>query len=75
MQQHSYSVEVDGTPEEVWSLFWYRGPRPPGPDGVAAPFGESDPAAIVRDLPGSALLLPHRTGTDGFFIAALRRTT
>ncbi len=34
MQEHSYSVEVDGTPEEVWSLFWYRGPRPPGPGGV-----------------------------------------
>jgi hypothetical protein len=34
VQEHSYAVEVDGTPEEVWSLFWYRGPRPPGPGGV-----------------------------------------
>ena len=25
----SYSVVVDGTPAEVWKLFWYRGPRPP----------------------------------------------
>lgn len=29
MHHHEYAVEVDGTPEEVWSLFWYRGPRPP----------------------------------------------
>lgn len=28
MQEHHYFVDVDGTPEEVWSLFWYRGPRP-----------------------------------------------
>lgn len=36
MQHHEFSVEVGGTPEEVWSLFWYRGPRPagPGPTGV-----------------------------------------
>ena len=36
MQNHSYSVVVDGTPEEVWGLFWYRGPRPkgPGPGGM-----------------------------------------
>jgi hypothetical protein len=25
LQEHSFSVEVEGTPEEVWSLFWYRG--------------------------------------------------
>jgi hypothetical protein len=28
MQRHSYSVVVDGTPREVWQLFWYRGDRP-----------------------------------------------
>lgn len=22
VQEHTYSVDVDGTPEEVWSLFW-----------------------------------------------------
>jgi hypothetical protein len=27
MQEHRHAVDVDGTPEEVWSLFWYRGPR------------------------------------------------
>ncbi len=28
MQRHEHAVDVDGTPEEVWRLFWYRGPRP-----------------------------------------------
>jgi len=27
----------------------------------------------VPDVPGTALLYPHRTGTDGFFVAALQR--
>ncbi len=34
MHTHEFAVEVNGTPEEVWSLFWYRGPRPPGPGEV-----------------------------------------
>lgn len=36
MQHHEFSIEVEGNPEELWSLFWYRGPRPPGsgPSGV-----------------------------------------
>jgi hypothetical protein len=28
VQEHQHSVDVDGTPSEVWQLFWYRGPRP-----------------------------------------------
>jgi hypothetical protein len=28
MQVHHYDVIVDGTPPEVWKLFWYRGKRP-----------------------------------------------
>ncbi|HLJ59323.1 MAG TPA: 16S rRNA (cytosine(967)-C(5))-methyltransferase RsmB [bacterium] len=49
---------------------------PPGPGGVAAPLGAAGPAAAIeRETPGSALLLPHRTGTDGFFVAVLRRAT
>ncbi|MCU1352729.1 MAG: hypothetical protein JWM05_1938 [Acidimicrobiales bacterium] len=28
MQEHTHHLDVDGTPEEVWALFWYRGPRP-----------------------------------------------
>jgi hypothetical protein len=34
LQKHDYSVVVNGTPEEVWQLFWYRGPRPPA-NGVS----------------------------------------
>jgi len=36
MQHHEFSVVAEGTPEELWSLFWYRGPRPAGsgPGGV-----------------------------------------
>jgi hypothetical protein len=34
MQRHTYAVEVEGTPQEVWKLFWYRGPRPEH-DGVS----------------------------------------
>lgn len=36
MQHHEYSLELGATPEELWSLFWYRGPRPAGtgPAGV-----------------------------------------
>jgi hypothetical protein len=34
MQVHNYSVEVDGSPQEVWKLFWgYRKSRPEH-DGV-----------------------------------------
>ncbi|MCU1451858.1 MAG: hypothetical protein JWN46_4 [Acidimicrobiales bacterium] len=28
MQEHTHHLDVDGTPDEVWALFWYRGPRP-----------------------------------------------
>jgi hypothetical protein len=35
MQDHSYSVDVSAPPDEVWDLFWYRGPDRPQPkDGV-----------------------------------------
>jgi hypothetical protein len=34
MQSHDYSVVVDGTPEEVWQLFWARVDRPEH-DGVS----------------------------------------
>ena len=27
MQDHRFSVDVEGTPEEVWRLFWFREPR------------------------------------------------
>jgi len=35
VQEHRYAVEVEGTPEEVWQLFWYRGPRRPTSSGVS----------------------------------------
>ena len=25
MQEHSFSIDVDAPPEEVWEVFWYRG--------------------------------------------------
>jgi len=25
MQEHSFSIDVDASPEEVWEVFWYRG--------------------------------------------------
>lgn len=28
MQEHRHSVDVEATPQELWQLFWYRGPRP-----------------------------------------------
>jgi hypothetical protein len=34
MTEHRYAVVVDGTPREVWELFWYRGPRRPTSSGV-----------------------------------------
>ena len=27
MQAHSYFVDIDATPEELWKLFWFRAPR------------------------------------------------
>jgi hypothetical protein len=35
MQEHRYAVVVDGTPAEVWELFWYRGPRRATSSGVS----------------------------------------
>jgi hypothetical protein len=28
VQEHNHSVDIDGSTEELWRLFWYRGPRP-----------------------------------------------
>jgi len=45
---------------------------PPGPE--TAPLASGPEARVVWGAPGTALLCPHRTGTDGFFVASLRRT-
>jgi hypothetical protein len=29
VQEHHYEIEIDATPEEVWEVFWYRGPDKP----------------------------------------------
>jgi hypothetical protein len=29
VQRHEYSVDVDAPPQEVWEVFWYRGPDRP----------------------------------------------
>jgi hypothetical protein len=34
VQEHSFSVEVEGSPEEVWRLFWYRGKDRPSSKDV-----------------------------------------
>jgi polyketide cyclase/dehydrase/lipid transport protein len=34
VQSHHYAVEVEGTPAEVWGLFWARQPRRRFHDGV-----------------------------------------
>lgn len=35
MQEHSYSVDVEGTPDEVWAVFWSRrGYRAPDGTGI-----------------------------------------
>lgn len=35
MQRHTYSIDVDAPPEEVWELFWYRADDRPQPRDVA----------------------------------------
>ena len=67
MQRHSYSVDVDGTPEEVWSLFWYRGPRPagPGPGGVTIEIlhpGDEVGEGLIRHC---TFRVPRYLGTGG----------
>jgi len=34
VQRHEFSVVVDAPPEEVWEVFWYRGPDRPQPKDV-----------------------------------------
>ena len=34
MQRHEFSFELDAPPEEVWNVFWYRGPDRPQPKDV-----------------------------------------
>jgi hypothetical protein len=50
VQEHTFSVVLAAPPEEVWEVFWYRGPdrpRPPDPVSAAEPPGRSGPASAV----------------------------
>jgi hypothetical protein len=37
MQEHSYSIDIAATPAELWTIFWYRGPRPKQSQGSGPP--------------------------------------
>jgi hypothetical protein len=37
MQEHAYSIDIEATPAELWSIFWYRGPRPKQSGGSGPP--------------------------------------
>jgi len=34
MQRHEFSIELSAPPEDVWEVFWYRGPDRPQPKDV-----------------------------------------
>ena len=51
MQEHHYEVEVDGTPEQVWEVFWYHGPDKPMTPGVTIEIlhpGDATGEGLVR---------------------------
>ena len=35
MQRHEFSIELSAPPEDVWEVFWYRGPDRPQPKDVS----------------------------------------
>src|SRR6202051_1142277 len=53
MQRHEFSFELDAPPEEVWNVFWYRGPDRPQPKDVKTRIeilhpGDEDGNGLVR---------------------------
>jgi hypothetical protein len=51
VQRHDYAVEVEGTPEEVWRLFWFRGPRTRSAPGIEIEilhFGDDTGEGLIR---------------------------
>jgi hypothetical protein len=53
MQRHEFAVELDAPPEEVWQVFWYRGPDRPQPRDVKTRIdilhpGDDDGNGLVR---------------------------
>ena len=51
MQSHRYAVEVEGSPEEVWALFWTRRPVERRRDGVGIEIlhpGDASGEGLIR---------------------------
>lgn len=69
MQRHEYSVDVDGTPEEVWSLFWSQRSGRRSHGGVTIEIlrpGNEDGEGLVRHcrFPVPKWLLSGGTGVS-----------
>jgi hypothetical protein len=65
VQHHEFAVDVDGTPEELWRLFWYRGARPPTTDGVSIEIlhpGDERGEGLVRHC---TFRVPRYLGSGG----------
>ncbi len=53
MQRHEFSFEIGAPPEDVWEIFWYRGPDRPQPKDVKTRIeilhpGDTDGNGLVR---------------------------
>src|SRR3954470_12203739 len=53
MQRHEFSIELSAPPEDVWEVFWYRGPDRPQPKDVSTRIdilhpGDEDGNGLVR---------------------------
>ena len=59
MQRHEFSFELDAPPEEVWEVFWYRGPDRPQPKDVKTRIEILHPGDEVRERARPPLLLPR----------------
>ncbi len=77
MQEHHYSVVVDGRPEDVWRLFWYRGPRPKTDSGVQIEIlhpGDDVGEGLIRHctFPVPRYLLSGGTGVSWEWLTEVR---
>ena len=67
MQRHEFSFELDAPPEEVWNVFWYRGPDRPQPKDVKTRIeilhpGDEKGEGLVRTC---TFAVPRWLGTGG----------
>jgi hypothetical protein len=77
VQEHHYSVVVDGRPEDVWRLFWYRGPRPKTDSGVQIEIlhpGDDVGEGLIRHctFPVPRYLLSGGTGVSWEWLTEVR---